>query len=432
MKKRSVSANTIWIIGQQVYSMILSLVVGAISARYLGPSNYGVITYGASLITIASTLAKLGLDGVVIKRLTTSPEDENKTLGSALFLRSVSSLLLFATLNFFVYFAHIDEPTVRVVILLQSIAMVFNAYEIYAFSFQAKLEYSFTCIAVMVAATVANAWKIIIIIKNAPVEMFATPTILQSIVAFIIVIITYKKRYRIKLKVDMKEAKSLFASSYHLLLSAIAVTVYTQIDRVMIKAFLDDASVGIYSSATVLAMLWEFIPQAIINAYRPVVYKNTSNKEEFDGAVLKIMTIIVGLSLFIIIAYFTLGRVLILIVYGEQYISALPAMHIIAISTGFAMLSTLRGVWMIAKGYEKYDKYCVIFGASTNFALNLIIIPKYGIVGAAYTTLIAQIVNGIVATYCFKSTRAFLTYISRLPRYSIKIISDGFDRIRRK
>ena len=44
--------NTSWMLAQQIYSMILSLVVGSLSARYLGPSNYGLLSYGSSLISL--------------------------------------------------------------------------------------------------------------------------------------------------------------------------------------------------------------------------------------------------------------------------------------------------------------------------------------------------------------------------------------------
>lgn len=428
MRNTRIANNTAWMLFQQIYSMILSLVVGSVVARYLGPSNYGIITYGASLITLASTVAKLGLDAVIIKRLTDRPDDEGEIVGSALFLRSVASLLMCLTLNLIVYLTHTDEPILRIVIALQSLSIIFNVYEIIVFSFQAKLMYRYSCLTVIIATTVASLWKIYLAIAKSSIVLFATPTIVQSVLSFFIVFYFYKNVSKYKLSISLDEAKSAFKSGYHLLLSAIAVTVYTQIDKIMINSFLDSKAVGIYSAATVLAMLWEFIPQSIISTFRTIIYESKNDEKSFNHVMVQISTIIFWMSITVIVCYFLLGKLMIQIVYGQAYVDALIPLKIIVLSTGFAMFSTLRGVWMIANGVEKYDKFCVVWGSITNFLLNILFIPKFGIVGAAITTLIAQLVNGVIATFFYKETRSYLVYLRYVPGYTIKVLKTYVQR----
>ena len=74
--------NSGWMIGQQLYNMILQLVVGSLSARYLGPSNYGLINYGASIISFFSIICRLGLDSVIINEMIKRPEKRGSYLGS--------------------------------------------------------------------------------------------------------------------------------------------------------------------------------------------------------------------------------------------------------------------------------------------------------------------------------------------------------------
>ena len=85
--KRKFIGNTGWMMAQQIYSMILSLIVGSLSARYLGPSNYGLLNYGASIITFFTIISKLGLDGVIINEIVKQKNKLPSYLGSALVAR---------------------------------------------------------------------------------------------------------------------------------------------------------------------------------------------------------------------------------------------------------------------------------------------------------------------------------------------------------
>ena len=90
--------NSFWIIGEQIFQMVVSLIIGVLSARYLGPSNYGTLNYTASFISFFTSVATLGLDGVVIMKIIANPEKEGEYLGTSIFFRLISS---FISSNFF-------------------------------------------------------------------------------------------------------------------------------------------------------------------------------------------------------------------------------------------------------------------------------------------------------------------------------------------
>ena len=94
--------NTSWLLFQNIYSMMLSLVIGALSARYLGPSNYGLIGYGASLVSLFTSVSQLGLNGILMNELLTRPEEKGKTLGTALVMRLTASLVSFFCVLLFI------------------------------------------------------------------------------------------------------------------------------------------------------------------------------------------------------------------------------------------------------------------------------------------------------------------------------------------
>lgn len=95
IKNNRFIGNTNWLIFQNIYSMGLSLVVGAFSARYLGPSNYGLIGYGASLVNLFTAISQLGIDNVLINEMMKHPEEKGRVMGTALCMRAFSALVSF-------------------------------------------------------------------------------------------------------------------------------------------------------------------------------------------------------------------------------------------------------------------------------------------------------------------------------------------------
>ena len=71
-----VAKNASWIIGCRIGQAILSLVINMLTARYLGPSNYGLITYAASLVAFVLPIAQLGFNNILVQEIVNDPENE--------------------------------------------------------------------------------------------------------------------------------------------------------------------------------------------------------------------------------------------------------------------------------------------------------------------------------------------------------------------
>ena len=78
------SRNAVWLIGGRVAQMFLSLIVGIWTARYLGPSNYGLINYGTAYVAFFTSICNLGLNSVIIKDFVDNPDEQGEAIGSAL------------------------------------------------------------------------------------------------------------------------------------------------------------------------------------------------------------------------------------------------------------------------------------------------------------------------------------------------------------
>ena len=79
-------ANTSWMFGEQMLRMVAALLIGVWVARYLGPEKFGIFSYALAFASIFSGLAKLGLDGVIVRDLVNYPDQRDVYLGTAFWL----------------------------------------------------------------------------------------------------------------------------------------------------------------------------------------------------------------------------------------------------------------------------------------------------------------------------------------------------------
>ena len=403
--------NSVWMIGQQLYYMLLQLIIGSLSARYLGPSNYGLLNYGSSIIAFFSIVCRLGLDNVIINEMIKKPEKRGSYLGSALLMRLITSVASLFCIMAIVKILEPNNLVLQVVTLLQSFAVVLQTYEVFTYWFQLNLKMKYVSIAVMIAQTVVGIWRIFLLAQNASIYYFSLSASIQYFVCGVVVLYFFlKEKNGLKLSCNRHDAKDLLGKSYHFIVTGIAVTFYSQIDKIMIGKFINSEAVGLYSAAAVIATMWEFVPNALINSARPIIIEaKTEDNDKYIARFQQLLLIISILSIVFSVGVMILGKVAILILYGETYLKAVVPLSILIWSTGFAMIGTARGIWIVAEGYNKYSKYYILMGAVVNFVLNIFFIRIWGILGASITTLISQIVVAFISPLFFKNTREFVT-----------------------
>ena len=93
--KSKESKNASWLIAGKVVQMLLSVFVSILTARYLGPSNYGLISYGTAYTTFFTALCGLGINAIIIKNFVDHPDEQGEAIGSALLMRFAHSRSMF-------------------------------------------------------------------------------------------------------------------------------------------------------------------------------------------------------------------------------------------------------------------------------------------------------------------------------------------------
>ncbi|AMR87735.1 flippase [Bacillus thuringiensis] len=405
-KVNKFTSNTIWLILEKIFQLILGLVVGIWTARYLGPSNYGILNYGASFIAFFSVICSLGLENVIIKYFVDYPRKNNIILFSAIIIRFVTSIISILVICLIVSITHYDEKLVIAVITLQSLALIFNSLDTIDYWFQSRLMSMYVVIAKSVTRFIVSIWKVYLLISNASLQLFALSSSIEAMILGVILLVVYFKKNPINFSFSKYYSKELFLNGYHFILSGLLVTLFTQMDRIMLGNLIGQESVGIYSVASNIANLWYFVPLAVINSARPIILKMKQiSIVEYQEKLKQLYAFIFWLGLLVSLFITVCSNLIIQTLYGQQYIEAAIPLAILIWASVFSLLGTARNIWIVSEGVNKYTKYYFLIGMFVNFVLNYIFINYFGVVGSAVATLIAQIITTIVAPLFFAKTR---------------------------
>lgn len=404
--------NANWMVSEQIVQMLLSFVISMITTRYLGPSNYGIINYCAAYVAFFSSVCSLGLEGVLVKELVTNPDKEGEFVGTALIMRIAAGILSIISIMIILFIVDDGNRTVMLVGLLQSLVLWFKAFEVMDFWFQSKLKSKYVAIIKMASYLIVALYKVYILASAKSIEWFAFSTSLDFLIIAIFLIIIYPRNGGPSLSFKFSTAKALLKNSYHFIISGLFVTVYSQMDKIMIEKFLNETEVGYYSIGTSIFGYWVLVTTAITNAARPsIMSQKGKDEQKYIKRLKQLYAILIWLSIAAALFFTLFGRFVIPMLYGKAYNPSVPLVTITMWYAPFSVIGTARGIWIVCENKNRYVKYYMFIGAAVNVALNALWIPFIGTYGAALATFITQLIISLIAPMLFKETRIHTKYV---------------------
>lgn len=418
-----VAKNAAWIIGCKIAQSLLAFVIGMLTARYLGPSNYGLITYAASLVAFVAPIMQLGFSNILVREIIDYPAREGESLGSAMGLSLVSSLLCIVGVATFAAIANPNEPTTLWVCFLYSLILLFQAIEHINYWFQAKYLSKYTSIVSLCAYAVVSAYKIYLLATRKSIYWFALSNALDACLIAVAALVIYYRIGGQKLSFSIETSGQMFEKSRHYIVSSMMVTVFAQTDKIMLKLMLDDASVGYYGAAVSCAGITGFVFAAIIDSFRPSIFEGRQQSGEvFEHRLTMLYSIVIYLSLAQSVVVAVFAKLIVFIIYGEAYAPAGAALRIIVWYTTFSYLGSVRNIWVLANNQQRHLWKINLSGALANVLLNALLIPVLGINGAALASLATQFFTNVITGYVLKPIRPNNVIMVRgcNPRYLIE------------
>ncbi len=405
MNGNKVINNAKWIVLCKLAQSVLQLVVGMISARYLGPANYGLINYAASIVAFAVPIMRLGFDATLVREYIESPEQEGKIAGTSIVLNLISGAACTIAVTVFSAVSNINDRITILVCGLYSLSLIFAAAEMIQYWFQYKLMSKYSSVIMLCSYFAVSGYKIFLLITQKSVYWFAvTHSIEYGLIALCLFVIYFKKGKSFGFSWQL--GKKLLKNSKHYVLAALMLVLIQNTDHIMLTLMISKEENGFYSAAITTAGIFQFVYTAIVDSYRPVIL---ADKKENSNNYIINMTRLYSITLYLSIAQslvFTVGAEIIVgLLYGKDYVATVPVLRILVWFLAFAVMGSVRNVWILAEQKQKYLWLINLSGAVFNILLNLLLIKPFGACGAAFASLLTQIFSNLILGFIYKPLR---------------------------
>lgn len=400
-----IARNASWIIISKLLQSALSFVVGLFTARYLGPSNYGLINYAISVVTFALPIVQLGFNNVLVHELTGSPEKEGKLLGTSIALSFLSAVFCMIGVISFVAVTNDGNKEMVWIVAIYSINLILQVFDLLQYWFQAKLMSKYCSITSLAAYIAVTSYKVFLLITGKNVYWFAMSYTIDYFLIAVMLLVIYRKLGGQKLAVDIKLGKQLFSKSRYYIVPGLMVAIFSQTDKIMLNNMLGQTATGYYSAAVTIATIPAFVYSAIIDSYRPIIFANQGNQEQLEQSLRQLYSIVIYISLAQSVVMTVFAELIVGILYGEEFHEAVNALRIVVWFVTFSYFGSVRNIWMLAKGQQKYLWIINASGAALNVVLNMLLIPASGIVGASIASLATQMFSNFALGFIIAPLR---------------------------
>ncbi len=413
---RRYGANTAWLMGEKLLRMFMGLFVGIWIARYLGPEQFGLLSYAQSFVFLFTAIATLGLDSIVVRELVKDNSQRNVLLGTAFTLKLIGSLCILPLLWFGVQFTSNDSYTNLLIFIIAS-GTIFQSFNVIDFYYQSSVLSKYVAFANTITLAISSIVKVVLILNEASLLAFAIVGVFDTVILSIGLIYFYWQKTHHSLRewqFDRVVAKRLLVDSWPLILSSVMISLYMKIDQVMIKEMLDNNAVGQYAAAVRISEAWYFLPMAICNSIFPAII-NAKKVDEvlYYQRLQRLYGFIIWISILVALPITLASDLIIDLLYGHDYAESSRILSINIWAGIFVGISIVKGKWQLSENYTYLHWYGSIWAVLINIILNLWLIPLYGATGAALATLVTRIQGSYIINFFFPIMRYQNTLIIR-------------------
>lgn len=399
--------NTIWLFLTYGLRLFTGFFVGLWLARYLGPEDYGIYNYVISLTTIFITIATFGTTEILVKKILHSTEDSQVALKSGFDLRLFLSLALFLVLGIYAYLFE-ESREIQVFILISAFALFFQPFEVVDSFFRAKVQVQKSSLGRMAQLTISSLLKIALIIYRSPLQWFYFVFVFDAIFYASIVLLAYLKENKNFLSRHFSKSlmKEIGNESFPLMIVAVSSLMLSRFDQVMIGKILTKVDVGFYSAASKTIEIGTLFSVLVSMSLYPAILnsKKTDHANYLKRmAMLNRLLVWGGITLTGIVFFYS--ELVIRILFGEKYLSSQQVLKLLSLNIMFISFYQVSYRWYLSENLQKLMMYKVLAAVMVNVGLNFLLIPRYGIMGAAYGSVTTSLIFHFFFEALFKQTR---------------------------
>ncbi|MBK5273434.1 MAG: flippase [Desulfuromonadales bacterium] len=384
--------NTGWLLFDRILRMLIGVTVGAWVARYLGPARFGELAYIIAFIAFFQVIAGLEADGFIIRDIARNQGETAVILGTSLRLRIVSGVICWLAAITLMYLLHPDDRQLCLLAAIVGAMLVFQASDTVDLWFESQSQSKRTVLAKLVSYLFSNGIRIYLLLIKAPLIAFAGVICLESAALAVALIVGYRRfPTDDRWQADMVQAKKLLHLCWPFMASGVMITAYMRIDQIMLKEMLGEQELGIYAAALTLVQIWNVIPATLVASLAPFVARKKNRSEaEYQDA------LVIIFRFFAIVAFIGAGLTAVAspwivgLLYGAEFRSSAAVLSALVFVIVFIFQGMAQTLWVVNDNVRIANLIGTFLAALISIIANLVLIRKFGIMGAVFSYLLAQ------------------------------------------
>lgn len=398
----------LWLLLEKLCALGGSAIVSIFLARHLEPDGFGLYSYVLSIAALLAPLSQLGLYHIVTKFLVNEPKREGQILGTVSLLLFFGALASTCLTAIWVRFANLPDPQVGIYIVACVAAGTIGAFEFLQYWFLAKSLTKIYATSRIVVLLSITALKIAMLFFGASLGQFLAVSALELALTGLRSLIAYRvvESEKPRWTLSARLARELLNAAWPTMIGALSAVVYLKVDTIMLAQIGTAKEAGIYSAAARLSEIWYFIPPLLLSAAFPSLLRiRATDVAQYEHRIQDLLDIMAVAGSLVAAATCAVAWVVIPLLFGQEYAGAVPILMIHVWAGIFIFMRAVLSKWLIAESAYILSLVTQTSGAVANVVLNMVLIPRYGGVGAAVATLISYTVASYLSLVFAARTR---------------------------
>lgn len=382
-----------WFVLCSLFQKGISFILTPFYTRLLTPEQYGYFSVYQSWLTIVATFATLNLSYSVINNCLNkakNEEEKNSVVSNFQMLEIVS---IFIVSFIFILLCKLNGSLVSLpfnMILLMCVHIFFNS-AISLWTAKERFDFKYKKVVIItVVTTILTAFFNLILIRYLDDKNYAliVGTLLSTaLIYFVIMLVNLIKG---KSFFNMKLWKYAILFGLPLIPHYLSMVILSSSDKIMIESFCSYEEAALYSVAYSVASLVTIFSTALNSSLAPWTYKKLSDNEH--GSIRGKINLILVFMFFIVLLISLFGPEIVFILGGNKYLEAMWVIPPVAVSAFFLLLYAIYSNVLFYYEKKLMTLIASILGAGINILLNYFLIPRYGYIAAAFTTLLSYVI----------------------------------------
>jgi O-antigen/teichoic acid export membrane protein len=406
--RKEVISSTLILLGDRMLGVLLNVVVLAALVKNYGPADFGKWSYVQTAVQMVAPFLALGAEPILMRELVRKPSERAEILGSAALMLFCASILASLLPLAFIVLVNPGDSELRRLAVLMTLANIPNAILVIEAAFKAEIRPLPIVIARSLALLTSAAIKIALCMAHVSISYIGAATAVEALVLGLALIATYQASgHRIaKWRVDRHRILFLCRQCLPAMASAVVVMLFFRINHLLLAGISTFDEVGRYALAFSIIQMLALLPWAAATS----LYPSLVRLHETDHVAFR-QNVAWMFWIFSLLGYLATASLVLIAPYIEPMLSAKyhgvgAVLIAMSLNTVFTYSATARAQVINITNATHLHLIAALTGLAVLLPISMVLIPKWGAIGAAIGVTVASFVSGIATTIFLPQVRS--------------------------